>query len=112
MNSVSDKVMTLPDAVRKYAFDGCHMSIGGFTINRNPMAAVYEIIRQRIRHVQVVEIDPIRPETLQTPPALTQDGLSVETWLPLGNARPIAAHLCGDLHLVAKRSDDTTQNLF
>jgi glutaconate CoA-transferase subunit A len=53
MNSVSDKVMTLQDAVRKYAFDGCHMSIGGFTINRNPMAAVYEIIRQRIRRIHL-----------------------------------------------------------
>lgn len=41
-----DKTMTLADAVRRYIKDGCQLSIGGFTINRNPMAAVYEIIRQ------------------------------------------------------------------
>jgi glutaconate CoA-transferase subunit A len=53
MNVVPNKVMTLGDAVRQYVFDGCHMSIGGFTINRNPMAAVYEIIRQRIKHIHL-----------------------------------------------------------
>jgi len=41
-----DKTMALADAVRRYINDGCQLSIGGFTINRNPMAAVYEIIRQ------------------------------------------------------------------
>jgi len=41
-----NKIMTLADAVERYINDGCHLSIGGFTINRNPMAAVYEIIRQ------------------------------------------------------------------
>ena len=40
--------MPLEDAVRLFVHDGCHLSIGGFTINRNPMAAVHEIIRQRI----------------------------------------------------------------
>jgi glutaconate CoA-transferase subunit A len=32
--------------VTSFVHNGCHLSIGGFTINRNPMAAVYEIIRQ------------------------------------------------------------------
>jgi glutaconate CoA-transferase subunit A len=41
-----DKTMALTDAVQRYINDGCQLSIGGFTINRNPMAAVYEIIRQ------------------------------------------------------------------
>jgi glutaconate CoA-transferase subunit A len=41
-----DKTMSLREAVQHYVTDGCHISIGGFTINRNPMAAVYEIIRQ------------------------------------------------------------------
>ena len=45
--------MTLSDAVRKYVKDGSHISIGGFTINRNPMAAVHEIIRQRIRDLHL-----------------------------------------------------------
>jgi glutaconate CoA-transferase subunit A len=51
MNMKQDKVLTLGDAVREYVKDGSHISIGGFTINRNPMAAVYEIIRQKIRNL-------------------------------------------------------------
>lgn len=46
MNTGPEKVMTLSEAIRKYITDGSHISIGGFTVNRNPMAAVYEIIRQ------------------------------------------------------------------
>ncbi len=45
--------MSIEDAVKTYVKDGCHLSIGGFTINRNPMAAVYEIIRQKIRDVHL-----------------------------------------------------------
>jgi glutaconate CoA-transferase, subunit A len=40
MNTASDKTMTLPQAVTQFVPKGCHISIGGFTINRNPMAAV------------------------------------------------------------------------
>lgn len=47
------KIASLEDAVRTYVKDGCHLSIGGFTINRNPMAAVYEIIRQKIKHIHL-----------------------------------------------------------
>jgi len=46
MNVKPNKVMKLSEAVARYVPDGSHLSIGGFTINRNPMAAVYEIIRQ------------------------------------------------------------------
>ncbi len=46
MNTNDNKVMTLSKAIRRYVADGSHISIGGFTINRNPMAAVYEIMRQ------------------------------------------------------------------
>jgi glutaconate CoA-transferase subunit A len=53
MNSDQTKVMALGEAVDRYVFDGCHMSIGGFTINRNPMAAVYEIIRRRKKHIHL-----------------------------------------------------------
>jgi glutaconate CoA-transferase subunit A len=49
MKTDADKVTTLPEAVRRYVKDGSHLSIGGFTINRNPMAAVHEIIRQGVR---------------------------------------------------------------
>ena len=53
MNTRQDKVMTLSEAIREYVKDGSHISIGGFTINRNPMAAVYEIIRQGIRNLHL-----------------------------------------------------------
>lgn len=49
MNLNSDKRMPLSEAVSRFVSDGAHISIGGFTINRNPMAAVYEIIRQKKR---------------------------------------------------------------
>jgi len=48
MNTKDNKVMSLREAIREYVRDGSHISIGGFTINRNPMAAVHEIIRQGI----------------------------------------------------------------
>ncbi len=47
MNTAQNKCMDLQAAIKAYVPDGAHISIGGFTINRNPMAAVYEIIRQR-----------------------------------------------------------------
>ena len=53
MNTATDKVTSLREAIDRYVFDGAHISIGGFTINRNPMAAVYEIIRQKKRHLHV-----------------------------------------------------------
>ncbi|MDY6790975.1 MAG: CoA-transferase [Thermodesulfobacteriota bacterium] len=48
MNTGFDKVMDLSEAIKQYITNDSHISIGGFTINRNPMAAVYEIIRQGI----------------------------------------------------------------
>ena len=45
--------MSLAEAVSRFVPDGAHLSIGGFTINRNPMAAVYEIIRQKKRHLHL-----------------------------------------------------------
>ncbi len=53
MNKGIDKITDLGTAISTYVTDGCHLSIGGFTINRNPMAAVYEIIRQRVRNLHV-----------------------------------------------------------
>jgi glutaconate CoA-transferase subunit A len=47
MNIANNKHMDLQEAIKAYVPDGAHISIGGFTINRNPMAAVYEIVRQR-----------------------------------------------------------------
>lgn len=53
MNVTKDKVLDLPDAIRQYVQDGCHISVGGFTINRNPMAAVYEIMRQGVKDLHL-----------------------------------------------------------
>ncbi|WDP90023.1 MAG: CoA transferase subunit A [Desulfobacter sp.] len=53
MNVNGNKVMALKDAVEKFVTDGCHMSIGGFTINRNPMAAIYEMIRQGVKDLHL-----------------------------------------------------------
>ena len=47
MDTGFDKVMGMSEVIKRYVADGSHISIGGFTINRNPMAAVYEIIRQK-----------------------------------------------------------------
>ena len=43
---IADKLMSLKEAVRRFVRNGCQLSIGGFTVARNPMAAVYEIVRQ------------------------------------------------------------------
>lgn len=53
MHSEHNKVMDLSTAIRRFVNVGAHISIGGFTLNRNPMAAVYEIIRQRITGLHV-----------------------------------------------------------
>jgi glutaconate CoA-transferase subunit A len=53
MNTSDNKVMALSDAISRYVSEGCHLSMGGFTINRNPMAAVYEIMRQEIKGLHV-----------------------------------------------------------
>ncbi|CAB5131346.1 3-oxoadipate CoA-transferase subunit A (EC [Olavius algarvensis associated proteobacterium Delta 3] len=53
MDMRTEKVMTLEAAIGKFVCDGAHLSIGGFTVNRNPMAAVYEIIRQGIKHLHL-----------------------------------------------------------
>ena len=53
MNTSESKIMDLSTAVGCYVRDGSHISIGGFTLNRNPMAAVYEIIRQDIKDLHL-----------------------------------------------------------
>ena len=53
MNADTSKVMPLAAAVSRFMTDGAHISIGGFTLNRNPMAAVYEVIRQGLKKLHV-----------------------------------------------------------
>jgi glutaconate CoA-transferase subunit A len=51
---IRDKLMTPAEAVSRFIKDGTQLSIGGFTLNRNPMAIVYEIVRQRVRDLHLV----------------------------------------------------------
>ena len=44
---IGGKLMSLSEAVTRFAHDGAQVALGGFTINRNPMAFVYEMVRQR-----------------------------------------------------------------
>jgi len=50
---MSDKVMSPAEAVRQFIHDGDHISLGGFTIVRNPVGLAHEIIRQKIRGLHV-----------------------------------------------------------
>jgi len=49
----NNKIMEIADAVSEFVHEGSHICIGGFTINRNPMAAVHEIIRQNIKRLHL-----------------------------------------------------------
>ncbi len=51
--NAENKVMDLSEAIHRFVHDGDHISIGGFTITRNPMALAYEIIRQEKNHLHV-----------------------------------------------------------
>ncbi|HVN95729.1 MAG TPA: CoA-transferase [Syntrophorhabdaceae bacterium] len=51
---ISDKLMSLDQAVRRFVRPGSQVALGGFTITRNPMAFVYEIARQGIRDLHLV----------------------------------------------------------
>jgi glutaconate CoA-transferase subunit A len=53
MNNSTDKTMPLAEAIDRFVDDGSHISIGGFTINRNPMAAVHEIMRRKKKNLHL-----------------------------------------------------------
>ena len=38
----------------RFVHDGCQLALGGFTINRNPMALVYEIARRGVKDLHLV----------------------------------------------------------
>ena len=48
-NGLDSKLMTVGEAVERFVHDGQQIAGGGFTLNRNPMALVYEIARRRVR---------------------------------------------------------------
>ena len=53
-NGLDGKLMTIGEAVERFVPDGCQIAVGGFTINRNPMAAAYEIARRRTKDLHLV----------------------------------------------------------
>jgi glutaconate CoA-transferase subunit A len=53
-SDIDGKLTTLGDAVERFAHDGAVVALGGFTINRNPMAFVYEMARRRVRGLHLV----------------------------------------------------------
>jgi glutaconate CoA-transferase subunit A len=52
--SIDGKLMTSSEAIGKFVSPGISISLGGFTVNRNPMALVHEIIRQEIGNLHVM----------------------------------------------------------
>ena len=50
VSEVEDKIMSLREAA-KLVPNGAHISLGGFTTQRHPMAFVHELIRQRKRNL-------------------------------------------------------------
>jgi glutaconate CoA-transferase subunit A len=53
-SDIDGKLMSLGDAVERFVSDGAQVALGGFTINRNPMAFVYEMARRRVRGLHLV----------------------------------------------------------
>lgn len=54
LSEISDKLMSLNEAVRRFIKNGSQITLGGFTVTRNPMAVAYEIIRQNIKDLHIV----------------------------------------------------------
>lgn len=52
--SSTTKVMSASEAVKKFVSKGDCISFGGFTVNRNPVALVHEVLRQRIDNLHAV----------------------------------------------------------
>ena len=53
MGNGIQKVLSVSEAVSRYIQNGYHITLGGATANRNPMAVVYEIIRQKKQGLQL-----------------------------------------------------------
>ena len=51
---IGEKLMTLEEAVKRFIKNGSQIAIGGFSITRNPMAVIYEIVRQNIQDIHLV----------------------------------------------------------
>lgn len=51
---IQDRLMSPQEAVRKFVKEGTQIAVGGFTISRNPMAMIYEVVRQGIKGLHLV----------------------------------------------------------
>ncbi|MBI4961874.1 MAG: CoA transferase subunit A [Desulfomonile tiedjei] len=49
--AMTDKRMTVKEAVDKFVPDGCFLAVGGFGANRIPTAALHEIVRQKRKNL-------------------------------------------------------------
>lgn len=50
---MENKVMSPAEAISRFVHDGDHISMGGFTVVRNPTGLVQEIVRRKIRNLHV-----------------------------------------------------------
>jgi glutaconate CoA-transferase subunit A len=53
-SEIKEKLMSPQEAVKRFINNGSQIAIGGFTINRNPMGMIYEIVRQRVKDLHLV----------------------------------------------------------
>lgn len=51
---MTDKIMTAEKAVEKFINNSDQIALGGFTVNRNPMHIIREIIRQKKNKLYLV----------------------------------------------------------
>ncbi len=51
---MTDKIMTASQAIEKFVKDNDQIALGGFTVNRNPMHLIREIIRQKKNRLYLV----------------------------------------------------------
>ena len=52
------KLMTMKEAVSRYVHPGMHLSYGGFSLCRSPMAFSHEVIRQGIGDLHISSVNP------------------------------------------------------
>lgn len=53
-SEIADKLMSLEEAVKRFVEKGSQITLGGFTVNRNPMALAYEIARQGVTDLHLI----------------------------------------------------------
>ncbi len=53
-DAIDMKLMSAEEAVSRFLKEGDQLSLGGFTVSRNPMLIAREIIRQRLKNLHIV----------------------------------------------------------